>query len=691
MNRTGMLRRCVKCMLCFAALGAFTSPLFSSSQKSLASSNRRTSVRFLKLAEKYCAAGDYDTAGKTCDMGISYCSDVADLWYVKALSASNAGHPRAEVLPLVERALTEGSWVDYNRDEARVLYADVLCDTGKYREALSALDEMPYIHSADAQFIRAKAYYRGGTEESTSKARRKIDDSRKMYPDDTRFPLLFFRYERAAGNTMDEETQRIADAFIARIDSYKDCSAQLFILAAMAAREEQRTRMLEAFIASEMRHPLYALAALEDGLISAQDAADYFFDFASDMILYSDLYQFLSVLSKNADESVKNSIKEYLVSYEGLLEVDTTGDLEPNLFIKYSRGRPQTVNYDANNDGVSEWIAECDYGLPTSLEVGGSGNRLKTELIYGVYPAVSSVTLVTGKVVVFSLVEETYLWSPFEMKCVEDWKRDYGVEVFMPQALRGMPKLDMDALVNAAWRCKMPIDEREDAAVTYTMLDGLRQTAQYESHGKVYAKSTYSEGLPSLRMIDNDGDGVFETVERYARFKNKGETEERGESEPFTTDDVYVSRVEVDLDNDTVPDFIEEYTEDGGKITTWDEDADGQWDVRYAKRTLENGEVEEKTYFFVPPKREAVCVESVQGEPVEVSVGTASSGVSRGINTGVYFIGDALTAKDEEAVLEKLRGLSQGVSVLVEYGGKRLFAVRVGDKCYASIIHDEKQ
>lgn len=658
----------------------------SQSGHSITKSNRRTSVRFLKLAEKYCEAGDYATASLTADMGISYCDEVADLWYIKAKAAKEEGRTRAEVLPLVEKSLFNGSWVDYNRDVARVLYAQVLCDTGRGNEALSILDEEPYIHSADAEFVRAASYYRDG---DTQAARGKIDDSRKMYPEDTRFPLLFFRYERTRGVPLDEDAQRIADAFVARIDSYKDCSAELFLLAAMSSNKEQKRRMLQSFSACEMRHPLYAEAAMREGLLSAQDAVEYFFDFADQQISYDDAASFLKALSDIDDEGVKASVKAHLDAYEGLLTIDTTRDGEPNLFVKYSRGRPQTVNCDANSDGRNEWVARCDFGLPTSLEVGGKGKRLKTEIVYGVYPAISSVTLVTGKVVVFSLVEEKYLWSPFEMKCIDEWKTWFGSEVFVPQEASQAPALDIDSLVNAAWRSSMPIDEREDANVTYTMLNGLRQTAEYTSHGKVYARGAYSDGLPVLREIDNDGDGVFETIERYTRVKNKESAQEGSDEMPFATDDVYVSKVEVDVDGDTVPDFVEEYTEDGGKITTWDEDADGQWDVRYERRTLEDNTVEEKAYFFAPPKRDAVCVESVAGVPIEVSVGTASSKVTRGITEGMYCIGEVLTAGDEAAVSEKLNNAGQGVSILTEHDGKRLFAVRIGEMSYATIIHDD--
>lgn len=749
---------------CCALLWQVSYPCNAADDSFLDASSRRTSVRFLRLAEKYCDAGDYNTANATADMGIGYCSDVSDLWYIKAHSASEMGYTRAEVLPLVERALKTASWVDYNKDKARVLYADLLCDVGRYSEAQTALDEEPYIYSADAQFIRAKSYYRQGAIEA---ARRKVDDSRKMYPEDTRFPLLFFRYERALqkgrvlpanknapsqgessdggmqseGQVSDESSTpkdsstgdkrakdgvleddeltksepskrnpsggklpasvvQTANAFIARLSTYKDCSDELFLLAAMSADDAHRKQMLESFAQRLDSHALpssavYALAALHEGMMEPLDGVECFFSY--DVLSMYDIMELLDIIENLGDDAAHNAVKAHLSAYNGLLSIDTTGDIEPNLFVKYSNGKISAINYDNNNDGISEWVAKCDGGVPDSLELDGYGKRLKTEVGYGVYPSVTSVTLVTGKIVSFSLVEDTYLWSPFEIVPLLE-----GYDFFVPAVL-DVPPLDVEALVKASWKCTMPIDERDGSTVTYTMLDGLRQTSLYSSHGVVYARGTYKDGLPDTRVIDGDGDGVFETTERYSHAMNTKKTEgaategaaEYMEEEEINrrlfTDDVYVSRVEVDLDEDTVSDFVEEYTEDGGKISTWDQDADGQWDVRYERRTNSDGLIEEKAHFFAPPKSQAVCVESVGGEPKEVSIGETSYAVTKGAAEGMYWIGDAGEKEDEDVVSMQVQSMSQGKRILAEHNGKRIFAVRIGDKCYAVIVRDIKE
>ena len=170
-------------------------PLAVVAASSAGAANRRTAVRCLKLAENYLSSRDFENAMVQAELGLSYDDTVSDLWYIKAAAKSELGAPRAEVLPLAVKALTEGEWVDYNRDGARILYADLLCDTGEGAQAVAVLDANPFIYSSDAEFIRTKAYYRMLTPESIEKARGKVNAARKIYPADMRFPRLFFTYE----------------------------------------------------------------------------------------------------------------------------------------------------------------------------------------------------------------------------------------------------------------------------------------------------------------------------------------------------------------------------------------------------------------------------------------------------------------------------------------------------------------
>lgn len=71
--------------------------------------------------------------------------------------------------------------------------------------------------------------------------------------------------------------------------------------------------------------------------------------------------------------------------------------------------------------------------------------------------------------------------------------------------------------------------------------------------------------------------------------------------------------IQIDEDGDTVPDFTEEYLADGGRITSWDTDADGSWDVQYKKYPQKKGEeLYEDSSFYVMPEHRLVTVTSAR-------------------------------------------------------------------------------
>ena len=123
---------------------SFCSKVFAAQDNVLAAS-RKTAVRCLKLARSYLSAKDWANALSQTELALSYDDSISDLWYFKAATLYGMGQPRAVVLPLVEKALFQGEWVDYNRDSARILYADLLSDTGDYEKAIAVLDEEPFI------------------------------------------------------------------------------------------------------------------------------------------------------------------------------------------------------------------------------------------------------------------------------------------------------------------------------------------------------------------------------------------------------------------------------------------------------------------------------------------------------------------------------------------------------------------
>jgi len=256
-------------------------------QNSASAANRNTALRCLKLAENCLVGGDWDNAFRQAELGLSYDDSVSDLIYVKAASSSNLGKTKNEVLDIIKEAFRKDNWLGYSQNGARILYADLLCDTGSYEDSLQMLDSEPFILSADAEYIRVKNYYRLGSENSITNARLKVNTARRIYPNDFRFPTIFFMFEYAFMSEAfrtglyyqpSETVGTIARAYIAKLPDYKELDNEIEILASFFADEKEKTRLLRAIDSKNTRsHPVMAIAGLRNGIYTESQAYDLFF------------------------------------------------------------------------------------------------------------------------------------------------------------------------------------------------------------------------------------------------------------------------------------------------------------------------------------------------------------------------------------------------------------------------------
>ena len=247
----------MKRILTFFAISALALPLFSQvdpGSVAVSAASRRTAIRYLQNAKQQAADKRWSEADSISQIGLEYDDSVADLWYIRAVSRHNLGDSRADVLPLVLNSLDKrrSQWVDYNEVNARILYADILSSTLRFKEALAVLDAEPFVYSADAEFIRVKCYYNLG-DDALRNARSRVDTARKVYPSDIRFAELFYNYEYRnnfleSDGQLDFSVQRIADSFASSIRSgkyYKKVGDDLLLLSIVFTSDDsERSRLL---------------------------------------------------------------------------------------------------------------------------------------------------------------------------------------------------------------------------------------------------------------------------------------------------------------------------------------------------------------------------------------------------------------------------------------------------------------
>jgi|WetSurMetagenome_2_1015567.scaffolds.fasta_scaffold50258_2 hypothetical protein len=695
------MKKNIYTFLCALLLTLSIPRMLFAADTALAAANHKTAVRCLKLAENSIAEKSWDNAFSQAQLGLSYDDSIADLWYIAGAAQNGKKAAKAEQLNFVMQSFTNSrQWVDYNRDGARILYADLLCDTGKYADAVNVLDSEPFIYSADAEYIRIKAYYRLHTAAATAKARDKVNAARRIYPSDTRFPRLFFRYEyelrkNGTNETENAVVQKIANSFIARMPAYDKPDAELEIYAALFTNGEKKHRLLQAFTAHSQEHPLYAGAALSAGLLTQSQAVDYFFRFASKTISLELLEDFMKLITEN---EVKKQLAAFLNAYDGILTIDTDGDLEPNLVVQYQRGRPQTITWDKENDGKFEWTVQCDFGVPVSAFL----QKEQMNIDYGTYPALLQVVCKTENGnVTYQFADEVLDWLPCRIIVPKQFASFEGCSFFVPLVVADQKPLDQSVLISCASCYITPTSERKNGIVTFVLIDGKPQAADYTADGVLYAHAEFKNGLPVIRTVDNNSDGVFETTQVFG-FDPSNELHQEESERTLLRDQlfnvpgfgsgVYIKMIQIDENGDTVPDFTEEYLAENGKISSWDFDSDGNWDVQYKRFPQKKGEeLFEDYYFYVMPGHQLVTVTNANGKPVKVVSESLKYQVREGTTKNFYWIGESGTPENEEKViLEINQTASQGVSIIADTGTVRIFGIRIGTNVFAQLVPDSE-
>ncbi len=716
--------------------------VFAQEKSSASLANRRTAVRYLKLAKQYAGRQQWNEADSQAVLGLEYDDSVSDLWYIRAVSSKALGGERFEALPFIEKSLEKNNWVDYNRDGARILYADLLSSTLRFEQAIEMLDEKPLLYSADAEYIRIKCYYNLEGDENLEKARAKIDAARRVYPNDSRFADLFYKYEykfqfgkktelslsEMALNTdeqsvsenseegerknpenqdkilseikIDENVKKIAGNFSLLVPKYKNPvnADEIEMFDAIFSDGEDQIRKIKAFYARGGKSPYFAVFALKLGIIDAVTALDSFYEFAGNKIDFAIMEEFVQLENLLADEKCKKELCEYLNSYEGIITFDTDGDLEHNVEVKYHRGRPESIIYDWNQDGKIDWQAICDFGLPKNIKLGS-----EIDVDYDEWPYASKISTENS---VFNLIPKTLSWSPVDIIADETVKKSLGVDFYIPvcaekeasdaiheiRELNGNEEIkslkyvfNKKNLLKYISSMEIPITERADSHVQYLIQDGNIISARYFEKDYMYSVVDYKDGLPNLRLLDSDNDGVYETTIEYA--PNPNPKKEDMDSFPLRTleyekSEVYEKLIQIDRDGDTIPDYSEFVNENFDKICSWDGDGDGKWEMQYVKFAMRGDQILREASSFIKPIFNTIVTVSFENEnPVKVTDDGRVISVTKGFHDGFYWLDEICGKSNEELILKSVNLKSnQGMATIVNSreNSDRFFAIRIG-------------
>lgn len=660
--------------------------------------NTNTAVRCLKIAENCLLEKNWNEALVQAEQGLTYDDSISDLMYVKAVAQINQNLSLHKVLETIKKAFELENWVSYTKNRARIFYADLLSDTDMYEMSLSILDDESFLYSADAEFIRVKNYYRMGTAESWGKARTKIEGARRVYPADMRFPQIFFLFEGSKKMQMEklgqkylipDYVQKIADSYIDRLPDNTKLSLDDKIFASYFADKNLMTRLISAIEArTNEKNALLAVAGLYTGLYSAQNAFDMFFETAGESISL-DLLDFL--IYATSDFEVRKQIAEKMLNYNGSIVIDTDGDFQNELSVKYETGRPQYITFDKNNDGINELYCACDFGSPVYI----SYENEHTEVNYENYPNVSKIF--DGDMnYTYHFLFNDFVFVPFNF--INDvFLYENGIEFLIPQISNNVVCPKNSLFYNFVSKLEYSTYERANSKVIYSLRNGDLISADFFEDTDLYANCNFESGKSFVRFVDYDNDGIFETSEVFD-YIDKDSSEIISDKILVNNifgalvdeNSLYLKKIMIDRNANTNYEFSEEYLEADGRIDCWDYDDNGIIDCQYIlyPHNMENAIVEE-TVFFNDNGLPFISLSCIDSIPVKMNYNEREVPIYAGEQQKFYWIEENGSFVMEDFILRAFdRKMEQGIAQILEFGSQRISVIRIGSNIYAKIIPD---
>lgn len=675
--------------------------------RSTSQASRKTAERCLKLAENYLLNEDYTSAVSQAELGLAYDDSISDFYYIIASGKKIGGEKTAAVISYVRTAYEKNNWVGYNEKGNRILLADLLSDTGNYESSLGILDEKPFIYSSDAEAIRIKTLYRMDTEESLILAREKINSARRIYKDDFRFHQLFYSFEAArvmAGFEPDplvlDMAQVLSSELRTLITNKKTdrISEELECLYMFFEDGEQLIRDAKAFYAENKKNSLFPVIALKAGIMPETLVVDMFWQYAEDSTNFETLLYFESLLT---DEEAKLKLRENFRLYNGTLFSDVNRDLQWEMKIEYKNGRPQQIAYDENNDGDIDLAASLDYGEVLSVTYG-NGNR---KIEYDAYPFIGYAEDHVGindttEIIVYEFAKNTMEKEVFDFEKPSGLQLDEKNGFYVPIVKENWKTEDFNFIEEAAF-IKCSTKERPEGQITYSLLEGRFVSAVFTQNGIAYGALDFVDGIPALRNVDYDGNGIFETVEyfdSYTEDLKDGFSDEDSQAVEnifgndiyslLFSEKVYISKIEIDYNDDTVPDFTEVYEPYGGKMTLWDLDNDKDPERIFIRYPAKDDEpVIEEAVFRTGIAEDLVSVVTSEGKPVSVKFNESEYEIIPGLSETFYWIETRGPEQAEIAFSRAVKNIENGNLVSLSFEDDDYFVVKVAGTVYAKKIH----
>ena len=688
-----MNRYCFKFLFLFSILSILSVSVFSENLSSAEIANRQTAIRCAEVAKSFFMQEEYELAFSQAELGLAYDEKISDLWYVKAMCAKNQSKPKAQVLEFAQKSFAYSDWTYFAEDLGIVLYAEVLIQTGDFEKAYEVLENRKDIYSRDAEYLRALSSYLLG---DVVKARNIISSAVNVFPEDVRFPKLFYKNEYFSsvfiGEEIDSGALTVASKLNPKISLWvKNFNDILFYASFFEPNEEVSKRMLLQFYSEYQLIPEAIPLAIEKIILPQEQCRIAFENFSFDGI---EVNLFKKIISSFTDEKQKILCVSFLSKFSGIVTYDSNNDFISDMKVFYDAGRPKIIQQDLNQDDVIDSEIYCDFGTPSVIQLYSQN----LELTYGTYPFVDSVKLFDNTN--YFLVKDSYKWSNIEFvpeKIIDNFI------FYLPNPIVDAEKVDVASLFTNSYRISSEIKKENDVyQKRFVLSNGMPVQSTYAKNGIPYANAIFEGGHILYRNVDKNYDGLYELTEYYSFDTfNHGNFIDEEEcallyEELFGTIDalegLYISKISIDDNNDEIPECSEEFFYNG-KITTWF-DANGDVSVCYEKK-FESDSIIELSSFTNPITKQNVTVVFIDGTPKNLIDSQNNFSVLQNETTPIYWINNIPEDKLSVLVFELLSEISeQGKVTLLnfpEFPNLRIMAIRIGENYFAESFEYEEE
>ncbi|MDR2793122.1 MAG: hypothetical protein LBB61_05585 [Treponema sp.] len=441
---------------------------------------------YFTWAQKMVDEGRWREARAGLERALDFADVSSDIPYLLALVHLHEGVPRPRVLEDAQLALAADRWRYYTDEHGKLLCARILIGLYKFSAALNVLDGVSEnAEKCELQLLAFKGLNNRVAFDTV--ATFALD----VYPRNTVFVRIIFTYFAESDILPERNEQNLIYLCLRRLPFLIEYDPELAYLAVpFIPYEEEAKILVAAYLAIYKPSADSIPIALSLGLMDEQSAVDSVFGSVIDKKVL------LSVWNLCTDTG-RISIRQRLLSWTGVITVDTDKDGIVETQTSYRSGRIASYMEDTDQDDVMELVVIFENGIPIRAETGDITVQWER------YPAILSADLKGSR---YFPKPNDFFFEPLRLiELVQGG-------VLYPERNKQAVILTERTLIASSILFERDSAEFSGSKERVELINGIPQRAREYLDGRVVSETAYKQGKPLIKKIDLDLDGALETT-----------------------------------------------------------------------------------------------------------------------------------------------------------------------------------